>query len=110
PYFLANMRVLAPAARSAAMLTSRSPLVALVVPALLPAAPARACVDKCWRVDEALLDGQIVVRTRRGKRHTLSADDPHLRPVSWWEWLLCWHRFPPLEAPTEGEAVKLKQR
>jgi hypothetical protein len=62
-------------------------------------------VDKYWRVDEALPDGQIVVRTRRGKRHTLKADDPRLRPPSWWEWLFYWHRFPPVEAPAEVEAA-----
>jgi hypothetical protein len=33
-------------------------------------------VDKFWRVDEALPDGRIVVRTRRGKRHTLSTQAP----------------------------------
>jgi hypothetical protein len=67
-------------------------------------------VDKFWRVDEVLPDGQIVVRTRRGKRRTISASDPALRPVSWWEWFFCWHRFPPVEAPAEGEAVIQQKR
>ena len=52
-------------------------------------------VDKYWRVVAVNPDNQIVVCTRKGKRHTVPADDPKIRGVRWWDWLLYWHRFPP---------------
>jgi len=36
-------------------------------------------VDKFWIVIEVTDDGQIVLQTRRGKRHTIRADDFRLR-------------------------------
>ena len=51
------------------------------------------CIDKFWRViGEGA--GEVVVRTRRGKVHTLSAADPALWRARWWERLLFRHRFP----------------
>ena len=52
-------------------------------------------VDKFWRVIGVRPDNTLVVLTRRGKQHTIPADDPALRKVHWWERLLFWHRFPP---------------
>ena len=54
------------------------------------------CVDKFWRVVAVQPDRQIVIRTRRGKQHTLADNDPALRAAHWWERLLFRHRFPPL--------------
>jgi hypothetical protein len=51
-------------------------------------------VDKFWRVVAVLPSNQLLVRTRKGKEHALAADDPALRRVHWWEWLLFRHRFP----------------
>ena len=62
------------------------------------------CVEKCWRVAAVHPDGMLVVCTRRGKRHTVAADDPALRPAHWWERLLFRHRFPAL-TPTELGAI-----
>lgn len=59
-------------------------------------------VEKFWRVAAVQPDDTLVVRTRRGKEHTVSADDPSLRRAHWWERLLFWHRFPP-PCPTESE-------
>src|SRR4051794_34065496 len=59
------------------------------------------CVDKFWRVVSVRPDHKLVVCTRRGKRHTVDADDPALRPASWLERLLFRHRFPAL-TPEEG--------
>lgn len=59
-------------------------------------------VDKFWRV-VAVAPGEVTVRTRRGKIHTLSTDNPALRRARWWERLLFRHRFPahqPVEVPT----------
>jgi hypothetical protein len=53
-------------------------------------------VDKFWRVVAVQPSKTLVVRTRRGKEHQIAADDPALRRARWWEWLLFWHRFPPL--------------
>jgi hypothetical protein len=53
-------------------------------------------VDKYWRVVAVLPGRQLLLCTRRGKRHTVAADDPALHPASWWERLLFRRRFPPL--------------
>jgi len=46
-------------------------------------------VEKYWVVQEVLDDGQIRLRTRRGKEHVVSPRDPRLRRARWWErWLL----------------------
>jgi hypothetical protein len=64
-------------------------------------------VDKFWVV-VAVRDGrEVVVCTRRGKEHTLAADDPGLRRAHWWERFLFRHRFPTPEGaqprcPGEG--------
>jgi hypothetical protein len=52
-------------------------------------------VEKFWRVVAVLPGDEIIVRTRRGKQHTVAVGDPALRPVRWWEWLVLRHRFPP---------------
>jgi hypothetical protein len=54
------------------------------------------CVEKCWKVLAVQPDHRVVVCTRRGKRHTVAADDPALRRATWWERLLFRHRFPTL--------------
>jgi hypothetical protein len=53
-------------------------------------------VDKFWRVVAVQPDGKFVVCTRRGKQHTLAADDPALRRAYWWERYLLRRRFPTL--------------
>ena len=52
-------------------------------------------VEKFWRVVAVRPDGTLIVRTRRGKQHTVTAGDPNLRPARWWERLLAWQRLPP---------------
>ncbi len=52
-------------------------------------------VDKFWRVVAVQADDSLVVCTRKGKHHTVAANDPNLRRTHWWERLLSWHRFPP---------------
>jgi hypothetical protein len=52
-------------------------------------------VEKFWRVVAVQPDNKLVVRTRKGKQHTIAANDPNLRRTHWWERLLFWHRFPP---------------
>ena len=47
-------------------------------------------VDKFWVVEEVLPEGQMILRTRRGKQHTVSVDDPNLRKANIWERF--WHR------------------
>ena len=51
-------------------------------------------VDKYWVVEEVLPDGQLRLRTRRGKQHILPAADPRLRHANWWERLMRRGRFP----------------
>lgn len=65
-------------------------------------------VDKYWIVETVLEDGNLRLRTRRGKQHTIPLDDPRLRHVKWWErWLLA-ARFRAIETsspddPAPGE-------
>lgn len=50
-------------------------------------------VDKYWVVEDVLEFGEIRLCTRRGKRHVVAADDPHLRAANWWERLFYRSRF-----------------
>lgn len=59
-------------------------------------------IDKYWAVESVLEDGSLRIRTRRGKQHTVQADDPRLRKARWWQrWLLA-NRFPRVDA-TQAE-------
>jgi hypothetical protein len=58
------------------------------------------CVDKFYRVIAVGPGNKVVVCTRRGRHHTLAADDPALRRAKWWERLLLRNRFPP-QAPAD---------
>ncbi|WP_437201706.1 hypothetical protein [Planctomicrobium sp. SH664] len=51
-------------------------------------------VDKFWIVDRVLEDGQLLIRTRRGKTRVVSGQDLNLRPPAWWENLLYRGQFP----------------
>lgn len=63
----------------------------------------RYLIDKYWTVAEVLVTGEFVLVTRRGKRHTVAADDPCLRPARWWERWIYRERFPNLsEALVRG--------
>lgn len=53
----------------------------------------RYVVDKCWVVAEILPSGQLILRTRRGKTHTVSPDDPRLKRPTWWQQVRYRHRF-----------------
>jgi hypothetical protein len=55
------------------------------------------CVDKFWVVTDVRSTGELVVRTRRGKVHVMSADDPNLRRAGWLARLIFGPRFPNLE-------------
>lgn len=57
-------------------------------------------VDKYWVVDEVKNDGTIITRTRRGKRHEIDSDDPHLRPASLWHRIVHRGRFPDTDPQT----------
>ena len=54
-------------------------------------------VDKFWVVIDSDPAGQVQLRTRRGKQHTVAAVDENLRLAHWWERLLYRGRFPTLE-------------
>lgn len=51
-------------------------------------------VDKYWVVEATPPDGDIVVRTRRGKIRTVRSDDPNLVRPTWWQSILYAQRFP----------------
>ena len=55
-------------------------------------------IDKYWSVSEVLSDGSLKLVTRRGKQHTVTADDPRLRAARWWERWLYRSRFPAVHA------------
>ena len=50
-------------------------------------------VDKFWLVVDALGD-EVIVQTRRGKRHVLDVANRNLRRAGWWDLLRNRHRFP----------------
>lgn len=54
-------------------------------------------VEKPWRVLKRTPDDKIVVKTRRGKRLELDANDPNLRPASLLDRFRFRGRFPALE-------------
>ncbi len=51
-------------------------------------------VDKYWLVVGVEADGQVVLKTRRGKHHTFPASDPRLRKASLWERMFKSKLFP----------------
>jgi len=53
----------------------------------------RYTVEKYWIVDRVSADGSLVLRTRRGKRHVISADDANLRRANLFEKLFLRKRF-----------------
>ena len=62
-------------------------------------------VDTYWVVENVDGQGQVTVRTRRGKRHVLEVGNHCLRRARWWEKLLHKERFPDLATlpePVEG--------
>ena len=60
-------------------------------------------VDKFWVVTDVSDDGQIAIRTRRGKQHRVDADDFNLRKASLWERLWYRNRFESVESnPSES--------
>ena len=50
-------------------------------------------VDKYWVVDEIKPDGDLILRTRRGKLHIISPDNICLRSANIWERLFYRDRF-----------------
>ena len=53
-------------------------------------------VDKFWVVSQVLAGGDLLVQTRRGKAHRVSAGDPDLHRARWWERLFFRQRFVPI--------------
>ncbi|QDV26552.1 hypothetical protein [Aureliella helgolandensis] len=51
-------------------------------------------VEKYWTVCDVLEDGQVKLRTRRGKEHLVKPTDPMLRKASIFERILLRKRFP----------------
>ena len=51
-------------------------------------------VNKLWVVAEVLDNGDLLLRTRRGKSHRLAAANENLRHATWWERIKYAGRFP----------------
>ena len=66
-------------------------------------------VDKFWVVESVRPDGRVVVRTRRGKRHEIDADDRRFRHASLWDRVVHRGRFhetsDQLNTPSMSEAA-----
>ena len=62
-------------------------------------------VDKFWVVDEVMADGMIVLRTARGKKHSISPDDRNLVRPSLWTRLRWTERFQAIESQFEGSVA-----
>ena len=61
-------------------------------------------VDKFWIVLEIHDCGEVVVATRRGKQHIISADAPSLRKPNWFERWRYGSRFREVESQFNREA------
>ena len=60
-------------------------------------------VDKYWLVVGVEADGQLVLQTRRGKRHILPVTDPRLRKAGLFERLFKGKLFPTANMPSSPE-------
>lgn len=56
-------------------------------------------VEKYWVVKRVNDDGTLVLLTRKGKEHSVNANDLRLRRANLWEKLFLRGRFPKLEQP-----------
>ena len=66
-------------------------------------------VDKYWIVDQVNDDGTLLLRTRRGKEHSIRPGDPNLRKARWWERRLYRNRFESIVA-ADGDAADVQDR
>lgn len=67
-------------------------------------------VDKYWVVEAVTSDDRVAVRTRRGKRHVLSARHRNLRFARWWERMFLAARFPDLNhLPADIQTIAPKR-
>lgn len=62
------------------------------------------CIDKFWVVASVFPDGTLLAKTRRGKLHRLSADDPNLRHATFLEAFFDGFRFPTLSIASDVSA------
>ena len=60
-------------------------------------------VEKYWIVDEVLGNGEVGLRTRRGKHHIVATDDPRLRRANWLERILLGSRFRAVEEAARSQ-------
>jgi hypothetical protein len=59
-------------------------------------------VEKAWIVESVLADGQLLLKTRRGKTHVVDPGDPNLRHANLWDRLRYRLRFAELRSPSES--------
>jgi hypothetical protein len=70
-------------------------------------------VDKFWIVVEVLAGDELLVQTRRGKSHRVSARDPDLHRAAWWQRLYYRRRFESIlhgDAPSSDTAPRQAHR
>jgi hypothetical protein len=67
-------------------------------------------VDKYWIVQEMLADGQICLRTRRGKQHLMESGEPGLRKARRWERWWYGDRFRAVEQGTRENSQACDQQ
>lgn len=64
-------------------------------------------VEKYWVVDGTLEDGSLRIRTRRGKEHIVTPDDPSLYRPRWWQRLWLGKRFRAVEQTADQNPVSV---
>ena len=57
----------------------------------------RYFVEKYWVVQHVHDDGNLTIRTRRGKNHVVDVNDPLLLRPTWWQKLILARRFRAVE-------------
>jgi len=62
-------------------------------------------VDKFWVVEEVLPEGRLLLRTARGKQHSIEVADPNLRRPNLIQRVMFRYRFQSAEAGATGVAA-----
>jgi hypothetical protein len=59
-------------------------------------------VEKSWIVERVEGDGNVLLKTRRGKTHVVEPNDPNLRHATLWDRIRYRKRFAELRATPNG--------
>jgi hypothetical protein len=65
-------------------------------------------VDKFWVISRVLAEGEVVVRTRRGKTHVIDQRDPNLHRPTLWQRVRYHARFAQIQQALSTESPPMR--